>query len=441
MKKIYILGLIFTMFTMSSCEEFLKGTNENPNDPTSVSPAALLAPAETVIAYQYGGNFSRYSGLFVQQVEGMDRQWASFNNYVLIAANFDSDWQLLYVDVLNNLNIMIEQSETAGYNHYIGVGKALKAFSLLLMTDFWNSIPYSNGLSGVANLQPTFDSQADIFTEVHKLLTEARTSLGSSDGGLALSGDLIYGGNTAAWMKATHAIQARAYLHQSLLDSNNYNNAITSIDNAFSSESEDMTFDFVDGATTAGPWYQFNRDRGDIGFNSTMNTVMTNLSDPRLDKYDGDGTSTFLADTDTHEYFTAGRSLPLVSYTELMFAKAEALLQSGGSQADIRTAYLAGINSSFNGMGLSADYAAYTAQDAVNPAADLTLENIITQKWLALYTDPEAYSDWRRTGFPALTPNNGVAIPTRFLYPQTENQLNSNTPSVTVTDKVDWDTN
>ncbi len=441
MKKIYILGLFVSILTITSCKDFLEGTNENPNDPTSVSPAALLSPAETVLAYQYGGNFSRYSGLFVQQVEGLDRQWASFNNYVLIAANFDADWSLLYVDVLNNLNIMIDQSSESGYNHYVGAGKALKAFALLLMTDFWNAIPYSDGLSGVDNLQPAFDSQAEIFTEVHKLLGEARTALSASDGGLAMSGDLIYSGNTSMWIKATHAIQARAYLHQSLLDSGNYGKALASINQAFDTEAEDMTFDFVAGATTAGPWYQFNRDRGDIGFNSTMGDVMTDLADPRLDKYDGDGVSTFLADTDTHEYFTAGRSLALVSYTELMFAKAEALLQSGGSQTDVKAAYLEGIRSSFAKMGLSDDYAAYIAQAEVNPAGDLTLENIITQKWLALYTDPEAYSDWRRTGFPALTPNNGVAIPTRFLYPQTENQLNTNTPSVTTTDKVDWDVN
>ena len=51
----------------------------------------------------------------------------------------------------------------------------------------------------------------------------------------------------------------------------------------------------------------------------------------------------------------------------------------------------------------------------------------------------ESYSDWRRTGIPVLEPNNGVAIPTRWLYPQSETELNPNTPVVKLTDKVDWD--
>jgi hypothetical protein len=441
-KNIYLLGVLLGILTLTvSCEDFLDGTNENPNDPTSVSPSAILAPAQLTLAFQYGGNFSRYSGIFVQQIEGLDRQWAGFNNYVIVGSNFDSDWSLLYVDILNNVNIMIDQSNESGYNHFVGTGKTLKAYTLMLMADYWNSIPYSQALTGVDVLQPTFDSQASIYEEVHTLLAEARTSFAASDGGLALGGDLIYSGDTSLWIKATHGIQARAYMHQSLLDNTNYGKALTSIASSFTSESEDMTFEFGVGATTAAPWYQFNRDRGDIGFNGTMNTLMTALADPRLDIYDGNGTSTFAIEVETHEFFTINRAVPLLSYSELMFAKAEALLQTSGTQANIKTAYLAGIESSFNTLGLSADYAGYVAQTAVTPIINITLENVITQKWLALFTDPESFSDWRRTGFPTLTPNSGSNIPTRFLYPQTEINLNSNTPTVLITDKVDWDTN
>jgi len=438
MKKIYIAVFFTAMLSLVSCQDFLEGTNENPNDPTNVEASILLAPIQTSLAYEYGGNFSRLSSIFVQQVEGISRQWSGFNNYEITATVFDTDWKLLYTDILQNNEILINQSEANGYNHYVGVGKTIKAFTLLLMTDYFNKIPYTEALTGTAILQPVYDDQAEIYEEVHNLLTEARASLNSSDGGVELSGDFIYSGDTDLWIKATYAIEARAYLHQSLLDSNNYTNALNAIASSFSSTDEEMTFDFVDGATTAGPWYQFNRDRaGDIGFNPTMETILTNYADPRLSIYD-DGEVAFSSD---HEYFTQNRSLPLVSYTELMFIKAEALLQTGGSQTDIQEAYLAGIESSFTKLSLeTTDYQTYSAQSLVTPAS-VSLEDIITQKWIALYTDPEAFSDWRRTGYPVLTPNNGVAIPTRFLYPQTEVDLNTNVPDVLLTDKVDWDTN
>ena len=180
------------------------------------------------------------------------------------------------------------------------------------------------------------------------------------------------------------------------------------------------------------------RDRGDIGFNSTFGDALTEYNDPRLDIYDGDGTSLFGDVVDSHDLFVIDRAVELISITELMFAKAESLIATNGSQADIKEAYLAGISSSFSSLELEADYSSYIAQELVNPTI-ISLENVMTQKWFALYANPESYSDWRRTGIPVLEPNNGVAIPTRWLYPQSETELNPNTPVVKLTDKVDWD--
>ena len=80
------------------------------------------------------------------------------------------------------------------------------------------------------------------------------------------------------------------------------------------------------------------------------------------------------------------------------------------------------------------------AQANVSPST-IGLTEVMTQKWFALYANPESFTDWRRTNIPSLTPNNGVAIPTRWLYPQSETELNPNTPNALLTDKVDWDTN
>ncbi|WP_405410427.1 SusD/RagB family nutrient-binding outer membrane lipoprotein [Maribacter sp. Asnod1-A12] len=441
MKNIIYKGLFLLILGfIISCEPFLEETNENPNDPTEVSSAAILPTIQLALAYNYNANFSRVSCMWVQQIEGLDRQWAGFNSYTTVASDRSTDWSNFYVDVLQNSDIMIQQSSEAGYNHYVGAGQILKAFSLMVMTDYWNDIPYTEAFTGVENLQPAYDSQASIYSEIHSLLASGRNNFASSDGGLALSGDLIYFGDTSAWIKAAHAIDAKAYLHEGLLNTANYAAALTSIENAFDSSADDFNFAFGTGAATASPWYQFNRDRGDIGFSPTMDAVMVNLNDPRKDIYDGDNESTFLIEYDTHEFFTIDQAVDMATYTELMFAKAECLIATGGSQADISEAYFAGIESSFSSLGLDTEYSTYTTQTAVSPAS-ITLENIITQKWLALYANPETYSDWRRTGLPSLTPVSGSAIPTRFLYPQTELDLNTNTPSVTLFEKVDWDTN
>ncbi|MEO0903087.1 MAG: SusD/RagB family nutrient-binding outer membrane lipoprotein [Bacteroidota bacterium] len=142
-----------------------------------------------------------------------------------------------------------------------------------------------------------------------------------------------------------------------------------------------------------------------------------------------------------HEVFKIDRNVPLLTYTELMFAKAECLLQTGGNPEEIREAYLEGIRSSFDYYGLGNLYTDFAAQNEVNPLEDVTLEHVMTQKYLALFSDPEVFTDWRRTNIPALVPNNSNAIPTRWLYPQTEINTNPNVPSVSIIDKVDWDIN
>lgn len=431
--------VVFTVGISFSCEDFLEGTNINPNDPVSVSGAALLAPAELTLAYTYNANLSRFSGYFVQHMEGKARQQSGFYLYNFVGSNFETDWSNFYVEILQNLNLMIAQSEELGYNHYVGVGNVLKAYALLVMTDYWNEIPYTEAFDGVSNLQPVFDSQADIYNTVHDLLASARTSLAAGDGGLAISGDLIYSGDISLWTKASHAIDARAYLHQGLLSGANYTAALTSIDAAFDSAAEDFDLQFGTSATTAAPWYQFNRDRGDTGYNATFVDALNALNDPRVTIF-GDDSAEFWDAPDDHLFFTIDQAVDLVTYTELMFARAECLIATGGSQADILAAYQAGIQSSFDELGLTDDYAAYVAQPEVTPAT-ITLEEVMTQKWIALFANPEAFSDWRRTGIPALTPTDGVAIPTRWLYPQSEIELNLNTPDVLLTDKVDWDTN
>jgi len=117
------------------------------------------------------------------------------------------------------------------------------------------------------------------------------------------------------------------------------------------------------------------------------------------------------------------------------------LIATGNSQTDIKTAYLEGIKSSFAELGLTDDdFNTYIDQATVNPTT-IDLTEVITQKWFALYANPEWFTDWRRTNISSLTPNTGVAIPSRWLYPQSETELNPNTPSALLTDKVDWDSN
>lgn len=118
----------------------------------------------------------------------------------------------------------------------------------------------------------------------------------------------------------------------------------------------------------------------------------------------------------------------LLSAAEVHFIIAEAKAVYGWTAADASEAYYAGIKASFDAWGLGSQYADYITHAGV--VFDGSQRQIMEQKWIANWTAAtEAWFDFRRTGYPALTGVAGRTIapqlPVRFYYPRDEQNLNS----------------
>jgi len=138
----------------------------------------------------------------------------------------------------------------------------------------------------------------------------------------------------------------------------------------------------------------------------------------------------------------------LASYSEICFDLAEAALKGWNVGADAATWYNNGIKASFdtwqvfssyqddvdNYYGCVKDYDSYVAQPSV--AFNGTLQRIMEQKWIASWQAcNEAYMDWRRTGFPALTigwASYRGQIPLRFGYNNSELSNNSTNAQIAI---------
>jgi len=431
----HILLIFLLAFSTIGCEDYLGGDlNRDPNNPTTVPVTAQLPAFQIAMADNYGGDFSRFSSMLVQQVEGVERQWSAFNQYTGLTPNrFDDAWQNLYENTLNEVKIAKTATQEDGLGHYTGVLNIIEAFNLMIATDVWDDMPYSDALQGIDATNPTYDTQSAIYAAIYSLLDEGLMLLGGAPGALTPGGeDVFYGGDIANWMKAAHAIKARG-----LLKDKDYAGAMSEAMQAFESAAENMSYQYPD-INAAGGWFRFNRDRtGDIEFHPTMRALLTGLNDTdRLAVMD----QVFITD---HTYLVPDFLQELITYREMQFIIAEADVRTGGSQTGY-DAYLAGIKASFVRLGLGDDeYNAYIAQEDINPGVgNLTLETVMTQKYIAMFLQPENYSDWRRTGIPALTPVSGTAIPVRWHYSSDEYLFNSNSPSETevniFADKVGW---
>ena len=132
----------------------------------------------------------------------------------------------------------------------------------------------------------------------------------------------------------------------------------------------------------------------------------------------------------------------LMSYAEVKFIEAEALLASdpAGAAEAFNEAVLASVTKITGEDGTEW----MDANNITASAGNITLENIIMQKRIALAGQIQPFSDWRRTGIPELEMSIGATkteIPRRFPYSQDEMIYNpDNVPSIgSIIDPVWWD--
>jgi hypothetical protein len=118
----------------------------------------------------------------------------------------------------------------------------------------------------------------------------------------------------------------------------------------------------------------------------------------------------------------------MITIAEMEFAKAEASSYGVSTGGDMDSHYAAGIQSSMDQYGV--DIGNYMSNAMVAPGTGVTMDQVHTQRWLALFgTGYSAWATWRRTNVPALKPaidanNNSGEIPVRQGYPTTERDLN-----------------
>ncbi len=426
--RINIVALLLaTLVIVPSCD--FGDTNVDPESLSEVNLNLVLPSAVAQVGFNNGAIASRNPGIVMQYFEGTDAQQLQYTSYTMPDVTFNNLWRTgLYGGAMKDLNLIIDQATEQNAPYYSGIAKVLMANSLGLATSFFGDIPYTDAFQGEEGvLSPTYDTQEAIFNTIFTLLSEARTELGTDGGDIVpTSDDLIFGGDNDAWLATAWALEARYRLMMSAKGNANYTAALTALGNAFTSNAGNAYLNFDASANGANPLHQFHRDRS-----NTMvlaGYFLGQMSgDPRLALIRESGTTAGFAPNT----FWGKQDAPtvIINYAELKFIEAEALRMTGGSDAEVLAAIKAGIAANMDDMGVS-------AEDKNNYLLGITtsdLATIIGEKYKSLYPQNISWDDYRRTGFPNITPdpdsneglNPGGGIPQRFIYPNSEKDLNT----------------
>lgn len=449
-------AIVALALVSTGCSNWIdSGLNVDPNNPPDVTMNLLLPTVEVGLGYHAGGDLSRFAGLAIRQLAGTDRQFSSFEIYQYVETDFTSIWNNMYAGsaggglnggVLINAAIMMQKATDLKSPHYRGIGRILTAMAIGMATDTWGDVPYSEALRGVDNLTPKFDSQQNIYAAIQAQLDSAIIDLSASASNFRPGADdIIFGGDRSLWIKTAKTLKARYWIHLTKMDNTAAAKALAALNGGIAANGDNMMLQFSTAVTAQSPLYQHLTQRsGYVSIGAQIVSMMNTFKDPRR--------AAFIAQDDQGGYSensvpgplygSDASAVPLVTFTEAKFIEAEAQFRAGKA-TEAKAAYTAAINASMAQSGVSAaDAQAYLAQSKVTPSGDLTLQNIIEQKYIALFTQAEAWTDWRRTGFPLVQSTTGVPtqIPRRLLYPQSERNYNPNTPTgINLTTRIWWD--
>lgn len=463
MRKLYKGILVLALAALAgACDSGLSEINVNPNDP-------LDAPSKYLIVQAIRGtsNFTvagpmnyRFTGVWAQHFAEI--QYSDEDRYKFRPVDADNFWDNFYSDPLANLNRIIERNESP--NH-VAIALTLKSLVYQVMTDLWGDIPYSEALKGDKEdgiLTPKYDSQADIYAGLLKDLKDAVAMIDASAGKFG-SEELIYKGNMDNWRKFANSLRLRVAMRLSEVDPTR---AAAEIQDAlaggvFTSNADNAVLWYSSDANSRHPMHNDWRGRDDYSISKTLVDILTNgdatgkdlaQHDPRLRIF-AEPAASDTAYRGHQNGLPDGHGVPLgtisrignrwrsqpdgdgllMSYAEVLFIQAEAAAR-GWIAGDAGDFYRRGIIASMTYYGIDeADATAYlTAHPEwdINAAGSSPLRQIAIQKWIALYNNgPEAFAEWRRTGWPELVAGpaaeNGGQIPRRWLYPGKEQSVNA----------------
>ncbi len=456
----YLLIILLAVQVFFSCKKWIDpDINIDPNQPSEVTMGTLLPAIEAQLASVIaGGNdVIGYPAIWMQQLDGVARESLTYSNYILLPTSVGWFFDGAYSDPMMDASVLIDLADENNSPHNIGVAKICQAICLGQLTDVFNDIPWSEALQGILNPTPAYDSQEFIYEEIQRLLDEAITNLSETNEPIGIDGDYFYKGDPSLWIKAAHALKARYYLHLSKRKGNQaYQNALSELDLAFTSNMDDMQFNYGSEASESNPLYRFVNDWDDIRMGDYFINMLKDYDDPRLSVYaypddngeytgSAPGSGNTAASRPGSAVANAESPTFLITYVEQLFMKAEIIYQISNDENQVKDVLIQAVTESLDKFSVYNEswLIAYTSSIEDLQGNDL-FEELMTQKYIATFYQPEVYHSWRRTGYPVIPPNPLGAeaeIPRRFPYSGYELVFNKeNVPQgVTITDRVWWD--
>lgn len=472
MKNIKItLSAIMALFLFQACsEDKMDDINKNVNNPADMATRLVITDVMVNSAFSVtGSDASFYAGIYSELNAGNHNQM--YNAQVRraepqLSSTYNNGWGNSY-EQIKTLRIIIDKCSTGeekGNYQTLGIAQILLAYNLSVLTDLFGDVPYTEaGQAGII-FQPKVDKQEAIYLEIFTKLNDGIANLNKTTTYASLGNqDVIYGGNSAKWIKAANGLLARYTMRLSLRKAN-YQGVINYVNASFANADDELK---LVNAGVPNPYARVQLDRGFICVaKSFYDTMLANgPSDARTasfftkknglvvpfdnSKEDVEGQGVYSISA----LMSEKNPIYLLSYHELLFLKAEAEARLGLPTAQTT------MNNAIKAAYTKKQVVTFTTAQADTYIAsigtltgDALLKKIMLEKHISFYENEgiESYNDIRRlqamgngSFIPMVNPKPEL-FPQRFAYGQSDVASNSNIKdlygdgSYVYTEKVWW---
>ncbi len=456
--------LLLVLVSLSSCTDDFEQLNTNPYQITDESLKqnfnhigaffpSLLKP---IIGHQTHHNlindsYVRHFGTPTPFVGGV-------NNTTYYIRWNDNYWNTLYNSIMAPSKQVIEIAEADGYEMFVEWANLIRVVVASRATAFYGPLIYSNyGTSGAVMYDSEEVLHNTFFTQLDKIVA---TFSAQTDYTGFKDFDASYGGSIPHWIKLANSLRLQLATRISKVDPalakiqaekavNDPGGLITTNADNFMISLYGTPFQEV---TISFSW-------GDTRMSASMESILGGYDDPRAGKYWDSVDGSLVTDHPAFPYkgirngallnskgdrqsfsnvssdFKSATNRKVLDAAEVHLMLAEGALRGwnvGGGTAQAH--YEAGVKASFaywgaggvdtylaNSTGTPLNYDDVAAEGPINDFTtritntvawdeaatnEIKLEKIITQKWVASFTNSvESWVDHRRTGYPKLPYN------------------------------------
>jgi len=465
MDRRWMMLILFGCTALASCTKKFTEINTDKNAIATVGPGELpflFSKAQSTATgsqwnYQIAENL--FSDQYCQYFACVATYFPSDRNVIRmdwVGAAFNP----MYTDVMPQLQTILTHTDSLTAEH--ALAEVWWVYTFHRVTDYWGPIPYFS--AGQPAITVPYDAQDKIYDDFFKRLTAAAAVLKTQTSTTAFGGsyDLVYGGDVNKWLKFTNTLRLRLAIRISKVDparAKTEGEAAIAAGVLTTSPDDDA---FVQRSTKGsdGNGLAIMSDWNEFRMSAAMASVLNGYADPRESSYflpavNGGGfhgvrnglTATQLTQTpnkagaNSHvgprwaspsagglgTYLSTPQNVMVTAEAYFLMAEAALLGWNVGGQT-AQQLYEAGITQSMHQWGITS---ATTINNYINslatPAAPgdylnspavsnvpikwvpadqaMELQQIATQKWLAMFPDGmEAWADWRRSHVMKLYP-------------------------------------